>query len=88
MCASFSIALRPALDGGGGIIEERLDYSRVPLSADADAAARLGRRLGQVASFLEERLSRPQDVEGVCVGEAIHLVQARPQQGLAACGLA
>ena len=82
-CANFSVALRPALDhGADGVTSERLDYSRLPLSADPDAAPRLGGRLAQIAVFLEERLGRPQDVEGVCVGEAIHIVQARPQQGL------
>ena len=64
------------------IVQERLDYSRIALSADPDAGQRLGKRLAQIATFLEERLGRPQDVEGVCVGEEIHLVQARPQQGL------
>jgi phosphoglucan,water dikinase len=78
-CADFSMALRPAPHGTA---QERLDYSQVPLSADPEAAPRLGRRLAQVASFLEEKLGRPQDVEGVCAGEEIHVVQARPQQGL------
>jgi phosphoglucan,water dikinase len=78
-CADFSVALRPAPHG---IAEERLDYSQVPLSADPEAAPRLGGRLARIASFLEEQLGRPQDVEGACVGEEVHVVQARPQQGL------
>jgi hypothetical protein len=79
-CASFSVALRPTSQGGAG--QERLDYSRVPLSADRGAAPRLGKRLGALAAFLEQGLGRPQDVEGVCIAEEIHVVQARPQQGL------
>ncbi len=78
-CAYFSLALRP---DPHGTAEERLDYSQVPLSADPEAAPRLGRRLAPMASFLEEKLGRPQDVEGVCAGDEIHVVQARPQQGL------
>jgi phosphoglucan,water dikinase len=81
-CSTFSVALRPSLGPGAAIVQERLDYSRIALSADPDAGQRLGKRLAQIATFLEERLGRPQDVEGVCVGEEIHLVQARPQQGL------
>jgi phosphoglucan,water dikinase len=82
-CATFSIALRPS---DAGIVRERLDYSRVSLSSDRDAAPHLGRRLAALASFLEEALGRPQDVEGICVGEEIHVVQARPQQGLGPVG--
>jgi phosphoglucan,water dikinase len=82
-CASFSFALRPAVEEAPrALIEELLDYAQVPLSADEAAAPRLGKRLAAVATFLEETLGRPQDVEGVCVGEEIHIVQARPQQGL------
>jgi phosphoglucan,water dikinase len=78
-CASFSIALRPSSDG---VRAERLDYSRVPLSSDPSAALQLGKRLAAIASMLEENLGRPQDVEGVCVGDEVFLVQARAQQGL------
>jgi hypothetical protein len=45
-------------------------------------APRLGRRLAEIAAFLEGGLGGPQDVEGACLGEEIHLVQTRPQQGL------
>lgn len=81
-CATFGAALRSAPADGAAALSERLDYSKVPLSADRNAARRLGERLAAVAAFLEEKLGRPQDVEGVCVGEAIYLVQSRPQQGL------
>ncbi len=80
-CASFSFALRPAPERGG-VEQERLDYSRIALSADAGAAPQLGRRLAAIAGFLEERLGRPQDVEGGFVAGEAFVVQARPQQGL------
>jgi phosphoglucan,water dikinase len=79
-CATFSVALRPGLQGG--VRQERLDYARIPLSAEPDTAPHLGRRLAAVAASLEDGLGAPQDVEGVCVGEDIYVVQARPQQGL------
>jgi phosphoglucan,water dikinase len=79
-CATFSVALRPSHEGG--VTQERLDYARVALSAHADSAPRLGERLAQTAAFLEERLGRPQDVEGAYVGDAVYIVQSRPQQGL------
>jgi len=82
-CASFSFALRPALEAGtAGASPERLDYGRVPLSADPSVAERRGQQLAQIAAFLEGELGRPQDVEGVLVGEEMALVQTRPQQGL------
>ncbi len=81
-CSSFSIALRPAPAAASGIVQERLDYSRIALSTDAAFSARLGKRLAQIAVFLEERLGLPQDVEGVWMGDTVHLVQTRPQQGL------
>jgi phosphoglucan,water dikinase len=82
-CATFSLALRPTVEAGkGSVIAERLDYSRVPLSSAAGTTERLGKRLAELAVFLERELGLPQDVEGVCVGEDVHVVQARPQQGL------
>jgi phosphoglucan,water dikinase len=81
-CATFAVALRPADADAGGVRRETLDYSKVPLSADPAASRRLGERLAKVAAFLEERLGRPQDVEGAWTGDEVHVVQARPQQGL------
>ena len=79
--ASFSFALR---SGGSqpDSNKERLDYAHVPFSNDPDASQRFGRRFVVIASFLEERLGRAQDVEGVVVGNDIYLVQTRAQQGL------
>jgi phosphoglucan,water dikinase len=79
-CATFGVALRPGADGG--VVQERLDYSRVALSADRDAAPRLGKRLGAVATVLEEGLGQAQDVEGAVAADEIYVVQTRPQQGL------
>jgi phosphoglucan,water dikinase len=80
-CSTFSVALRPSSDGAG-VVRQRLDYSRVALSSDRDAAPRLGSRLASTAALLEEGLGGPQDVEGVCAGQEVFVVQARPQQGL------
>jgi phosphoglucan,water dikinase len=80
-CATFSAALRPGRDGKG-VVEERLEYVQVPLSADPAFAPKLGERLAKLAVFLEAKLGRPQDVEGVWAGEVLHVIQARPQMGL------
>ena len=80
-CASFSLALRPA--SGMGTKAERIDYSKIPLSADPAAAAALGVRLGKIADFLESVFGGSQDVEGVVAAGDIHIVQTRPQQGTA-----
>jgi phosphoglucan,water dikinase len=79
-CASFSCALRPAQ--GGKLAKERLDYSADPIAAQTAAAEDLGGRLAAIASFLEERLGFPQDVEGVLAEDKVCIVQARPQQGI------
>jgi phosphoglucan,water dikinase len=79
-CASFGVALRPG--PGGDVVQERLNYSKVPLSADRDAAPPLGKRLAAIAQVLEEGLGRPQDVEGVVAADEVWVVQSRAQQGL------
>jgi phosphoenolpyruvate synthase/pyruvate phosphate dikinase len=59
-----------------------LDYSRIAMSCEADTRKRLGTRLASIAQVVENAFQKPQDIEGVVVGEEIYLVQARPQQGL------
>lgn len=69
-------------DGGGllaACAEVPLDYSAVALSRSADARRELGGRLGRVAALLEAEFGGPQDVEGCCVGDAVYVVQTRPQ---------
>ena len=78
--ASFSEALWP--DTAGGVMRKVVDYSQIELSRDSEARQRLGKRLAALASFVEAAFLRPQDLEGVVVGDEIYLVQSRPQQGL------
>ena len=66
----------------GGTVRERLDYSKVGLSADAAAVRHIGLRLAKLAEYLESSLGSPQDVEGVIHGGILCVVQSRPQQGL------
>jgi phosphoglucan, water dikinase len=79
-CASFSYALRA--QAGAGTFHERLDYSKVGLSADAAAVRHIGLRLARLAEFLETQMGGAQDVEGVVRSGMLCVVQARPQQGL------
>jgi len=78
--ANFSSGLRPK--AGGGLSRERIDYSTVPFSRDAELRRKLGRRLGAVGRLIEAAFGTPQDIEGAVVGSDLWLVQARPQQGL------
>ena len=78
--ANFSQASHPSPEGG--LRRETVDYSRIALSFDADARARLGQRLSAIGSFVEQALGKPQDLEGAVVKGQIYLVQARPQPGL------
>jgi phosphoglucan,water dikinase len=78
--ANFSQALRPA--AAGGLLRETVDYSRIPVSCDAEARKELGGRLARIGRQVEEALEGPQDIEGAVVGDEIYLVQARAQQGL------
>ena len=80
-CASFSYGLHPVI--GARSVKERVNYGAVALSADPAAAAALGGRFAAIASFLEDRLGRAQDVEGVVAEGDIYIVQSRPQQGVA-----
>ena len=59
--------------------EISLDYSSMALSRSADARKELGSRLGRIAAKLEAEFGGPQDVEGCCVGDAVFVVQTRPQ---------
>jgi len=61
-----------------------VDYSRVNLTCDTAARKSLGRRFASMACLVERAFGKPQDIEGTLTGDQIYLVQARPQQGLAA----
>ena len=78
--ANFSQALWPG--PAGGVERKTVDYSRIAMSCEADARKSLGRRFAAIAQAVEKAFEKPQDIEGVVVGEEIYLVQARPQQGL------
>jgi len=78
--ANFSQALWP--DPAGGVAPKIVDYSRIAMSCEADARKRLGSRFASIGQAVEKAFQKPQDIEGVVVGEEIYLVQARPQQGL------
>lgn len=78
--ASFSHALQA--DSSRNVIGKVVDYSQVKLSCDAEFRKQLGRRLANIAQFIEEAFQKPQDIEGAVLGDAIFLVQSRPQQGL------
>ncbi|MEJ2697589.1 MAG: PEP/pyruvate-binding domain-containing protein [Candidatus Sulfobium sp.] len=78
--ASFSQAFLPGPDGG--ITREVMDYSRTRFSTDEKFRKDMGKRLTNIAVYVEERLGKPQDIEGIISGEEICLVQSRPQQGI------
>lgn len=89
--ANFTEALLPSQvpasstssDGSVGVLHECsvrvLDYSQQVLSRSVDARKQLGARLGGVAALLEREFGGPQDVEGCLVGDAVFVVQTRPQ---------
>jgi phosphoglucan,water dikinase len=70
-------------DSSAGTLHESgtriLDYSQQVLSRSGDARKQLGARLGGVAAFLECEFGGPQDIEGCLVGDAVFVVQTRPQ---------
>ncbi|KAI8466100.1 MAG: pyruvate phosphate dikinase [Monoraphidium minutum] len=91
--ANFTQALLPAQTpvaagaaGGGapaGALHacsvQLLDYSQAALSRSVEARKQLGGRLGGVAAVLEREFGGPQDVEGCMLGDAVFVVQTRPQ---------
>jgi phosphoglucan,water dikinase len=78
--ANFSYAIRS--DSTTGVTRELLDYSRVRLSRESELRNDLARRLGAIASRIENEFGKAQDIEGAIIGNRIYLVQSRPQQGL------
>jgi phosphoglucan,water dikinase len=76
--ADFSVALRPGRPGG--ITSVIIDYSKIPLTMNAEVRQRLAGRLATIAGSVEQALGRPQDIEGAVLDETIVLLQARPQQ--------
>lgn len=78
--ASFSRAVLPGLDGK--LILKTIDYSQSKLSVDGGFCAALAVRIGRSGQFVERIMGRPQDIEGLVSGDAVYLVQSRPQQGI------
>ncbi len=75
--ANFSHALWP--DTAGGICRRIVDYSRIELSRDAEMQDKVGGRLAAIGHSIEEAFGRPQDIEGVIVGDDVYVVQSRAQ---------
>jgi len=78
--ASFSSALLP--DRKGGLTQKTLNYSTIDLSIDKLVRTKVGKIIGMVGKFVENAFGLPQDIEGLISGDAVYLVQSRPQQGL------
>lgn len=79
--ANFSeeMVVRSGGPADGEVIRLTVDYSKKPLTIDPGFRQQLGRRLGVVGFFLEQKFNGPQDVEGCLVGKDIYIVQTRPQ---------
>ncbi|KAK6115543.1 hypothetical protein DH2020_007812 [Rehmannia glutinosa] len=82
--ANFSeeMVVRGGGPADGEVIKLTVDYSKKPLTVDPVFRQQLGRRLGAVGFFLEQKFGCPQDVEGCLVGKDIFIVQTRPQPQL------
>jgi phosphoglucan,water dikinase len=78
--ANFSYALRAG--SAGGVKQELLDYSQVPLSRESGLRRDMGWRLARIGACVENEFGKAQDIEGAIAGDRIFLVQSRPQQGL------
>jgi phosphoglucan,water dikinase len=65
-----------------GISSQIIDYSQVNLSRDPAALISLAFRLCKIGVLVEQALGKPQDIEGVVIGDKVYLVQTRPQQGV------
>lgn len=79
--ANFSeeLVVRSGGNADGEVTKVVVDYSKKPLTVDPVFRQQLGRRLGSVGFFLEQKFGGPQDVEGCLVGEDVFIVQTRPQ---------
>ena len=79
--ANFSEALH--IDAARGVVSETVAYQDEPLTASAEARVALGERLAAAGAALEAAFGAPQDVEGAIVDGVVHVVQSRPQPGVA-----
>lgn len=79
--ANFSEELVVRSEGvaDGNMKRQIVDYSRKPLSTDAQFRDKLGEQLATIGFLLEQKFGAPQDVEGCVVGQKVYIVQARPQ---------
>lgn len=58
-----------------------LDYTDEPMVFDDDFRSRLLGAIGRVAIEVENTMGAPQDIEGAVQGDAVYVVQTRPQVG-------
>ncbi|UCH80059.1 MAG: hypothetical protein JSW20_09940 [Nitrospiraceae bacterium] len=77
--ANFSHAIWP--DKAEGLFSKIVDYTGIAMSTNAEIRKTLGNRLAGIGRFVEDAFGRPQDIEGVIIGNDIYLVQSRPQTG-------
>ncbi len=63
-----------------------VEYTAEPLLGDSRFRHELLRRLTELGALVEERFGAPQDIEGAYGDGRYHVVQTRPQVGLAARG--
>ncbi len=82
MLAFANFSYGTYIDKDGKLSPEVLDYSKIKLSISDEFRVRLGKRLSNIGQFVEKAFKKPQDIEGVVVGDDIFLVQSRPQQGV------
>ncbi|KAF5841743.1 hypothetical protein DUNSADRAFT_11523 [Dunaliella salina] len=84
--ANFSHALMvPTTSGGRGLVEVPVDYTKQPLSHDAEFRDKVGKQMLAVGMAIEDYFGKePQDIEGGLVtgsGKDMGMVvfQTRPQ---------
>ena len=63
--------------------ETILDYSDEPLVWDENFQKEFCVSIAAIGTLVEEKLGFPQDIEGVCSKGQYHVVQTRPQVGIA-----
>ncbi|KAG6422820.1 hypothetical protein SASPL_113201 [Salvia splendens] len=74
--ANFSeeMVVRGGGPADGEVIQLTVDYSKKPLTVDASFRQQLGRKLGVIGFFLEQKFDGAQDVEGCLVGKDIYII--------------
>lgn len=84
--ANYSFAFRPDPSASINLLHPldkakrcRVNYTEVKYSMNEEELKTLGKRLGEIATIIENHYKGSQDIEGAISNNEVYIVQTRPQ---------